>query len=102
RRHTRWPRDWSSDVCSSDLESREVIITRGIHARHLGGFTPDQRASGLSAALGDGRNDRRRNLVVELAGRVIIEEEQWLGALDDRSEERRAGKEGRPRKATTH
>src|SRR5437660_4517550 len=23
RRHTRWPRDWSSDVCSSDLEQRE-------------------------------------------------------------------------------
>src|SRR5690625_7018154 len=21
RRHTRWPRDWSSDVCSSDLSS---------------------------------------------------------------------------------
>src|SRR5207253_9060100 len=21
RRHTRWPRDWSSDVCSSDLQS---------------------------------------------------------------------------------
>src|SRR5207253_5561442 len=21
RRHTRWPRDWSSDVCSSDLMS---------------------------------------------------------------------------------
>src|SRR5690625_7045140 len=21
RRHTRWPRDWSSDVCSSDLGS---------------------------------------------------------------------------------
>src|SRR5439155_7461028 len=21
RRHTRWPRDWSSDVCSSDLET---------------------------------------------------------------------------------
>src|SRR5690625_6068521 len=21
RRHTRWPRDWSSDVCSSDLHS---------------------------------------------------------------------------------
>src|SRR5437870_7550759 len=30
RRHTRWPRDWSSDVCSSDLftpeEMRLVII----------------------------------------------------------------------------
>src|SRR5439155_12371709 len=23
RRHTRWPRDWSSDVCSSDLEQGE-------------------------------------------------------------------------------
>src|SRR5439155_10235288 len=23
RRHTRWPRDWSSDVCSSDLLSRK-------------------------------------------------------------------------------
>src|SRR5690625_6157600 len=21
RRHTRWPRDWSSDVCSSDLNT---------------------------------------------------------------------------------
>src|SRR5207253_8435595 len=21
RRHTRWPRDWSSDVCSSDLSA---------------------------------------------------------------------------------
>src|SRR5690625_5997346 len=24
RRHTRWPRDWSSDVCSSDLISPPV------------------------------------------------------------------------------
>src|SRR5439155_14211928 len=24
RRHTRWPRDWSSDVCSSDLLSSAV------------------------------------------------------------------------------
>src|SRR5439155_18833603 len=23
RRHTRWPRDWSSDVCSSDLHSQK-------------------------------------------------------------------------------
>src|SRR5690625_6178198 len=23
RRHTRWPRDWSSDVCSSDLMTAE-------------------------------------------------------------------------------
>src|SRR5207253_6249545 len=25
RRHTRWPRDWSSDVCSSDLDYHNVI-----------------------------------------------------------------------------
>src|SRR5207253_5489276 len=25
RRHTRWPRDWSSDVCSSDLTAGDVI-----------------------------------------------------------------------------
>src|SRR5437660_5750820 len=24
RRHTRWPRDWSSDVCSSDLEAPKM------------------------------------------------------------------------------
>src|SRR6266508_6146113 len=25
RRHTRWPRDWSSDVCSSDLEPAKPL-----------------------------------------------------------------------------
>src|SRR5437660_5665937 len=24
RRHTRWPRDWSSDVCSSDLRYSNI------------------------------------------------------------------------------
>src|SRR5690625_4425991 len=26
RRHTRWPRDWSSDVCSSDLNLRCMFL----------------------------------------------------------------------------
>src|SRR5690625_7467228 len=26
RRHTRWPRDWSSDVCSSDLGPLSVLL----------------------------------------------------------------------------
>src|SRR5437870_10164248 len=26
RRHTRWPRDWSSDVCSSDLNRRVLVV----------------------------------------------------------------------------
>src|SRR5215510_6550237 len=25
RRHTRWPRDWSSDVCSSDLRGLKIL-----------------------------------------------------------------------------
>src|SRR5690625_7965288 len=31
RRHTRWPRDWSSDVCSSDLVewARRAPLGRG-------------------------------------------------------------------------
>src|SRR6266508_3583798 len=37
RRHTRWPRDWSSDVCSSDLlvdQIRELLL-RGDKALDL-------------------------------------------------------------------
>src|SRR4051794_41350797 len=26
RRHTRWTGDWSSDVCSSDLEGRQLVL----------------------------------------------------------------------------
>src|SRR5439155_17161232 len=26
RRHTRWPRDWSSDVCSSDLHQLATVL----------------------------------------------------------------------------
>src|SRR5215510_14894276 len=26
RRHTRWPRDWSSDVCSSDLPKNIELL----------------------------------------------------------------------------
>src|SRR5215510_8375188 len=28
RRHTRWPRDWSSDVCSSDLHGQQEMSVR--------------------------------------------------------------------------
>src|SRR5690625_5417747 len=37
RRHTRWPRDWSSDVCSSDLIRVRKAVGRGPSA--LDGFT---------------------------------------------------------------
>src|SRR5207253_5296024 len=32
RRHTRWPRDWSSDVCSSDLvdAGAQIVYANGL------------------------------------------------------------------------
>src|SRR5207253_6525312 len=35
RRHTRWPRDWSSDVCSSDLRGVRAPRRGGPHAVRL-------------------------------------------------------------------
>src|SRR5439155_9036485 len=36
RRHTRWPRDWSSDVCSSDLHWTELTRNAGLPRGLLG------------------------------------------------------------------
>src|SRR2546429_1286135 len=36
RRHTRCSRDWSSDVCSSDLRSRRRLIEAGVGCVTLG------------------------------------------------------------------
>src|SRR5207253_8095557 len=35
RRHTRWPRDWSSDVCSSDLHIERFLSTYFSPNTHL-------------------------------------------------------------------
>src|SRR5690606_40675311 len=83
RRHTRFSRDWSSDVCSSDLAS--VRATTG-SARQLGDLACVEVApvrvlrwwgSGLGATI------------VGATGRA-------------RSEERRVGKECRARWAADH
>src|SRR5690625_7985522 len=36
RRHTRWPRDWSSDVCSSDLGRHVTQHCATVPANHGG------------------------------------------------------------------
>src|SRR6266702_6230734 len=39
RRHTRWPRDWSSDVCSSDLPAPgPAAVEEFLHRRIAGQF----------------------------------------------------------------
>src|SRR5437870_11532914 len=37
RRHTSWPRDWSSDVCSSDLVLRGGFVTVTVTVRKSSG-----------------------------------------------------------------
>ena len=67
----------------ADGEAREIVVAAAVHARHLGGLAADQRAAGLVAALGDAGDDLARDGDVELAGRIVVEEEQRLGALHD-------------------
>jgi hypothetical protein len=67
----------------ADREAREIVILLGIHAGHLGGLAADQRAARLPAAIGDAAHDLDADLRVELAGGVVVEEEQGLGALHD-------------------
>src|SRR5437870_10433065 len=40
RRHTRWPRDWSSDVCSSDLPDEDVLTIPDNVGGRYSVFTP--------------------------------------------------------------
>src|SRR5207253_8660348 len=93
RRHTRWPRDWSSDVCSSDLkegrfkqleirvqgapvEINKMVITFGNNET----FSPELRHR---------FEEKSTSRVIDLPG-----------DRRTRSEERRVGKECRGRWGT--
>src|SRR3712207_7354071 len=78
RRHTRYWRDWSSDVCSSDLAEREQGITIDVAYRHFA--TP-----------------RRRFIIADTPGHA-----QYTRNMVTRSEERRVGKECRSRWSPYH
>src|SRR5439155_8714025 len=80
RRHTRWPRDWSSDVCSSDLRLAHFLQSRGV--------TRVLRRSSI-------RGLRLYSVESVPAG--------WPGrSVLHRSEERRVGKECRSRWSPYH
>ena len=67
----------------ANREAREVIITRRIEPRHLGGLAADQRTTGGPAPLGNAGDDLARHLGIEPSRREIVEEEQRFGAGDD-------------------
>src|SRR5699024_11960128 len=90
RRHTRSKRDWSSDVCSSDLKAYLPDGKRGVHLRDLRGG-PLQQA-GLLRRPGGGRR----------AGPALQPPLHLRRLGTGRSEERRVGKEWRCRWAPDH
>ena len=67
----------------ADTKASQIVVPGLVHPRHLGGLATDQGAAGLAAACRDARDDVTRRLHIELAGREIIKEKQWLGALND-------------------
>src|SRR5690625_7631786 len=83
RRHTRWPRDWSSDVCSSDLWLQRLVASDGVSEQDWIAEERYQR---------DGVSADSRTPFTELPPLA-----QAIGWLVVRSEERRVGKEGRSR-----
>src|SRR3712207_8549508 len=90
RRHTRYWRDWSSDVCSSDLTMGGGVIILAVIAAYLLASLLTSRVPSASGLL----------LLFLVAGLGAV------GFLDDyikiRSEERRVGKECRSRWSPDH
>src|SRR5437870_9977150 len=85
RRHTRWPRDWSSDVCSSDLRPGGI---EGRLAVRIG--------DGVHLAVGVPHHQLLQRLV-DAEAEAEGEARARRGEQPERSEERRVGKEGRAR-----
>src|SRR5690606_40336716 len=97
RRHTRFSRDWSSDVCSSDLMFAYVILTAILFQKG----SAESKAPGEDEAVDhDPRLARNpdRPWPVRRGGWILRLYEHSLS----RSEERRVGKGWTPREAPQH
>src|SRR5207253_5573821 len=86
RRHTRWPRDWSSDVCSSDLLRNSTRLRRSCL----------ERTWPMPSGIGDKPFSR------DWMSLFFTVTRPSSGELMSRSEERRVGKECRSRWAREH
>src|SRR5690625_5819690 len=53
RRHTRWPRDWSSDVCSSDLGKHAARLSGEMSANMLRGWDDSLMVARSNSVLKD-------------------------------------------------
>ncbi len=67
----------------ADAEAGQVVVFTFVHAGHLGGFAAHQGAASLLAASTNAGDHLRCDVDIELAGGVVVQEEQRLGATDD-------------------
>lgn len=65
---------------AADDEAGDVVVAQRVEARHLGGLPADQRATGIAAGGGDAVHHLGEMLRREPAGRVVVEEEERVGA----------------------
>src|SRR5207253_8418381 len=81
RRHTSWPRDWSSDVCSSDLRYLRTMLVQGAHYI-LGPFGEDSdlRRWGLRLAERGGKNAKKRAVVAVARKLAVLLHRLWVSA----------------------
>src|SRR5690606_41062193 len=95
RRHTKFSRDWSSDVCSSDLNPawRVGLHNEFQYRQFRLGFMFDAAFGAVGYSLTAAVNAEQGKTKNTLPGRYngII----GNGVIDNRSEERRVGKEWR-------
>src|SRR5690606_39762190 len=95
RRHTRFSRDWSSDVCSSDLKKDGTVTPANASS------ISDGAAALLLMRRSEAEARGLRPLAVVRGYTQFAQEPEWfttapVGALKRlRSEERRGGKAGR-------
>src|SRR5207245_7180620 len=97
RRHTRCYRDWSSDVCSSDLVQLESVVLETPQGES---WTIDPAKQAGGTLKGNQPVDVRFTVhVAPKAGftRPYFTRPDIEQAYYDRSEERRVGEEGRER-----
>src|SRR5207253_4035285 len=92
RRHTRWPRDWSSDVCSSDLD----VPRKAARKQAMAMIATMMGTIVLARVAGDGDfSDEILGAGRETALARATPTKPAAGKSAPRSEERRVGKEGR-------
>src|SRR5690606_39528462 len=99
RRHTRFSRDWSSDVCSSDLSLQTPDVSEALLERIQLGLLQEKQ---LRCRYYAAHQDKERELVLNPLALVQRGSITYLIATavpHARSEERRVGKEWRSRGA---